>query len=279
MPREAPPGKSGNAEGMPRQGKVTRPGLRERAREFRRRTLPAAIPLAGQQDYVPFVVVTRSRSGSTMLIERLDSHPQIEADGELLQHADSEPVETRLARIFGPRRHGVGAYGFKIFHYHPLGDKSGRIWELLAARRDLRIIHLRRRSVLRTVVSLRIAEKAATWHRRADGSGHLPVDRRRIRLEPEEVRHAAKVAKWVNGIAAERFPDHAVLQVAYEDLVSHPAREDQRILDFLGINHQPLRTTLVRQNSEPLADLVENFDELKSIFAETELAAWFEETE
>lgn len=266
-----------DAELRPPRTRTKRVGLRDRARDLRRRTLPARIPLLGQSDYRPFLITTRSRTGSTMLVERLDSHPEIEADGELLQHSDHRPLEERLAGIFGPRRRGVQAYGFKIFHYHPFGDKSGQVWELLAERKDLRILHLRRRDTLRTLASLRIAEKAATWHRRADGRGHLPLAQRRIRLDPEDIRRAARIAEWADACPAERFPDHAILRVDYEDLVERPEAENRRILEFLGAAPHALHTTLVRQNSEALADLIENFDELRRLFTGTPLASWFEE--
>ena len=82
----------------------------------------------GKRDYTRFIILTRSRTGSSYLVDLLDSHPDIECKGEEFSKLKSASPSLILSGLFPRRSHLI--HGFKIFYYHPL-DSDINIWELL----------------------------------------------------------------------------------------------------------------------------------------------------
>ena len=57
--------------------------------------------LWGDQDYKPFIILSRSRTGSNLLVSLLNSHPQIFCEGEIFGRLGVRSVDSVLARAFG----------------------------------------------------------------------------------------------------------------------------------------------------------------------------------
>lgn len=89
----------------------------------------------------PLVIVGMKRSGTTLLVESLDQHPEVVCCGELF-HPDAEV--RRKERFFYPERADAGAFlewglyaladgaaGFKLLYDQARGTNA---WEYLAAR-------------------------------------------------------------------------------------------------------------------------------------------------
>jgi hypothetical protein len=199
-------------------------------------------------------------------------------------------------RIFSAQPPNIGAVGFKL-HYAQHWDFPGIIAHL-AEDTDLRVIHLRRRNTLRTLVSIKLAEQTGVWVE--DGKTVLTATNASLAL-----RHPAKAAQRVGNhltrsgkrpvviapdeltefvIAthlrqtnyAKLFAGHETLDVEYEDVSRHGDDAFAPVLDFLGVAPAPLTVTLRRQNPEPLHDLIENYDELYAAFENTPEAAHFD---
>jgi LPS sulfotransferase NodH len=133
--------------------------------------------------YVRFIVLGQGRTGSTMLVQALDSHPAILCFGEIfnastpsisfgvpgydrtpgadLELRARDPQRFLRERIFCDHGPAVRAVGFK-FHYDHFWRHEGLI-DILVADRGLKIVHLLRRNRLRTFVSLKIAEATGQW--------------------------------------------------------------------------------------------------------------------
>ena len=103
----------------------------------------------GNNQYRRFIVLSRSRTGSNLLISLLNSHPHIYTEREI------------FGKLSG--RNYVKAKGFKIFYYHPLDDDSCSIWDELQSLDDLYVIHLKRRNILRTLLSRKTAGIQDVW--------------------------------------------------------------------------------------------------------------------
>src|SRR5690606_26460474 len=116
-----------------------------------------------------FIVLSRSRTGSNLLISFLNSHPNIRARGEMFARLNGKNCKDVLARGFARQPFYVKATGFKIFYYHPMDDDSGHVWDVLAELDDLRIIHLKRRNILRTLISRKIADTQGVWKASSPG--------------------------------------------------------------------------------------------------------------
>jgi LPS sulfotransferase NodH len=242
---------------------VTRARRRARHEWYRRR---------GHDRYRPFVLLARSRTGSNLLLSQLESHPQVRAEGELFQRLRGRRWESILAGVHGRQPPEVRAAGFKLFYYHPLDALDDALWRSLAQRRDLHVLHLRRRNTLRVLVSRKIAERSDVWSSAGDPSA--PASKA-VSFTPEELEAGFRETEaWEQG-GAERFRDHPVLDLWYEDLVAEPRATFDAVTDFLGVERRAPSTRLVRQNPEPLHELITNFEALERHFRGTRWGAFF----
>jgi hypothetical protein len=170
-------------------------------------------------DYTRFIILSDARTGSNLVQQALNSHPNIvcfreifnlrpdyiDYDVERWHPMSAEDLELRAAdpgaflskRIFCEHESGIRAVGFK-FHY-------GHFWfheKLLPALTEdtgLRVVHLQRRNQLRTLVSLRVVEQTGMWLE------HDAAKRRRKTL--------AEKLTWSNLVKAARDPGHAAVRV------------------------------------------------------------------
>lgn len=171
----------------------------------------------------------------------------------------------------------VRAVGFKLF-YEWQGEQYAGMWEVFRQNKALKVIHLKRRNHLRTLVSLTIAQNNKRWSQgiqevqtpslsKAVVLGVDECKRHFLGMEEEEKRHD------------EFFANHSILEVYYEDLVAQPQLELAQVQQFLGVKNYRLVTLLARQNPEPLSALILNFSELETAFQGTQWHHFFTETE
>jgi LPS sulfotransferase NodH len=221
----------------------------------------------GHRDYRAFVVLGHARTGSNMLVSMLNSHPNVVARGEVFANADPATLTSTVGHFYSqrmPRR--VSALGCKVFYYHPLRDRTGSLWPALAALPSLHVIHLTRRNVLRTVVSRALAEQQDEWVRthREQSPAHRVTQ---ITMNPETARTAIERITSFEAEAPDHLAGRSVIDVVYEDVVSQPSDAFRRITDFLGVPPAKPIAATVRQNPQPLRELISNYDELQSAFS------------
>ncbi len=133
------------------------------------------------------------------------------------------------------------------------------VWRYLERICSLRVIHLTRHNLLRQYVSHRIAHQTNQWSQRTNER------RRRYRpvVEPQHLLWWAQRERRLQSQATARFRCHLQLNLTYEELVCDPSSAVGSAVRFLGAatgNLPAIRT--VRQNPEPLAQLVANWDEV-----------------
>lgn len=229
--------------------------------------------LPGRQDYRRFIVLSRSRTGSNLLISYLNSHPRVHAEGERLARVDGRDPTEVLMEIFGPQPPPVRAKGFKIFYYHPVDADASRLWARLRADEELYVIHLRRRNTLRAVVSRALAERRDSWTTNRTAA---PDPNAVVRLDADGVRKEFEQTEaWVRW-GDSQFDGHPLLDLSYEELVADPADAFAGVADFLGVRRRAPWTEFRRQNPHALSKLIENYEELQRVFADTRWAPFFE---
>jgi len=230
----------------------------------------------GHRDYKKFIVLGRNRIGSNLLISMLNSHPSIYAVYEIFRTLDSTSIDDIINNIYSRYPRFVKAVGFKIFYHHPVDDKSGTVWNKLTKMEDLNIIHLKRRNILRSVLSKEIAHVTETWlkkdHRRA-----IDIKDKRVHLYENELLKAFKQTREHETTYGQMFSSNPMIEIYYEDLVSNPLIEFQKITDFLNLRFCNPKTTLKKQNPERMSDLIVNYESIKRIFADTEWHQFFED--
>ena len=222
------------------------------------------------------MVLTRSRTGSNWLISMLDSHPAIHAEYEIFARLKGKRYQNVLARFFSRQPRGIRAAGFKIFYYHPLDDDGRDVWQALQGIEDLSVIHLKRRNILRTVVSRSIADKQNRWALQQGGEPSC-LEERCVELEVDELRTCFEQTRQWEREFEHAFDHRDLMSVYYEDLVAQPEHEYGRILAALDLDFVTPKTHLRQQNPESLFLLIRNYDRLKTAFRGTQWEPFFED--
>jgi hypothetical protein len=223
-----------------------------------------------------FVVYGLGRNGTELLTDLLNSHPSIQCDGEIL----AQPVAASRLQVAGHAMHATKpVYGFKLLNYHLTDvqhvDPPAFVGWL--RRRGYHVVHLRRRDPVRHALS-NINARVHGFHHR----GHLPDSAAAgIHVDTDEL------LRWIDGLVKNSAYNDEMLAkfsgvstFTYEDdLLDGPAqaRTVEAICDVLGLPPLALSSDLVRTTSAPLADLIENYDEVAMALAGTPYARFLDD--
>lgn len=266
--------------------------------EYHAKTFAIDLQLSrGSTDFVKFVVLSVSRSGSNLLRDLLNAHSQTMMFGELFRSDESLswdcPVNDRLRSrstrvtglmksdpaallsddVFGPTAGHIKALGFKLFYYHARSESLQPVWSWLKAHRDVRIIQLKRRNSLKRYLSLVKAKSTDVWR---DASGSQS-SQKNFELDFDEcLASFEEVRRWEEE-HVEFFRDHELHEVVYEDLAGDYTGEALKVQQFLGLREEAVKPTIYKQAKRPLSESISNYDDLKNRFAGTEWSVYFDE--
>ena len=250
-----------------------------------------------QTNYQNFIILGMGRTGSNMLASSLRSHTQIVAFGEIFNNADRigwghpnnvphaalenalslrerDPKEFLNALVFRRYPKKISAVGFKIFYFHAQEDNWKCIWPYLKSTSNLNVIHIKRRNMLNTLRSIKIAHRDGKWTGKANVGPRKP---RPIELEYEWSLETLKtICDWETNYD-DYFEDHKKINVIYEDLVKDYVEQMKHIQEFLGVKPEELRPSTKKQNTLTQSKAISNYWELKERFQGSPWAEFFEE--
>lgn len=251
--------------------------------------------LNGRSDYVKFIILGAGRTGSTFLKGLLNSHSRIvcfseifqkksqinwglpgflKSGGKLALHRDN-PVGFLNDHIFCRQPSNIAAVGFKMFYYHAPNSWGEPIWSFLKEREDIRIIHIKRKNILKTHLSLKRAEMTDVWVKKTKKDAEeAPFT---ITLDYGEC-----LDSFINIREFEKnydafFRSHPKIEVFYEDLAKRREPVMRRVQDFLCIRREPTKPDTVKQSTRPISRIVSNYPALKERFKGTEWESFFVE--
>jgi LPS sulfotransferase NodH len=227
-----------------------------------------------------FMILTHPRSGSTLLADGLNSLPSIVSYGELftpnyVDYMVSGYRDTQVMRylrrkfparflsefVYGPYSPHIRAVGFKLFPEHfdyKPEFLPGRRW--LLENPELVVLRLVRRNLLKYYVSLELARHTKVWRIR-EPSRKAPE--MTIRLDPEKAEREFIQRSTRDEAYRTLFAKHQILDLTYEDLEIDSAECFRRVLAFLGLEPQPVKVGLHKQETRALPEIIENYDELR----------------
>lgn len=223
----------------------------------------------GSRNYRKFVIVSDSRTGSTLLMQLLNSHPEIICFGEEFKNLKGFTCGPIWSRIYRKRPSLVNWVGFKLFYRHPSSGKDREVWNLIEQDKEIVIVHLMRRNILRSYVSKQIGLKTRKWTENINRPHELCEDEKKVKLDPENCRENFESISGYIEKTEKRFKEHKIIPVLYENLDKDKQGTMDRIYGELGVANFKVATNMKKQNPEKLEDLIINFSELKKEFAGT----------
>jgi LPS sulfotransferase NodH len=218
-----------------------------------------------------FAIIGNARTGSNYLLDGLKSSPSIRMYHEIFASHNrrvGEDFEKIFSKVFQYESKSTRLVGFKVFYNH-LTEAE---WNKLLACQELKIIHLTRRNLLRTVISLEIAFKTGQWTQ--SGKSGVPREKR-VLLDPLKLIQRLEQIEEGESATRRRFCDRQILEIVYEDLVRSPQEVFESVGRYLGVaGIDPGRIRLKRQNPETLQQLILNYDEVQAVLQNTRFVAY-----
>lgn len=241
------------------------------ARTYARRFLPT--PSDAPR---PFFVFGQGRSGSTLLCNLLNSHPDIYCESEILFHRRLAPVSFALGRQ--KRAPSDKMYGFKVKVYQldnvQTRTDADRFVRELVINHEWRLIFLWRKEILRQTISAIMAWRKGLWHAKKDEQDAVE---RTVRLDPDHVIDSLYFR--IRNMERERaiIADLPHEVVTYESDLLNP--EDQqptlsRLFQFLDLPDHTVETSLRKTSKPDLSEQIENYQEIRDAILENGLGEY-----
>ncbi len=224
-----------------------------------------------------FVIFGQGRSGSSLLVGLIGSHPAI--------HCEKEIFHWRVAgRLFSPSRYvsarailsPKSVYGCKLKIYQitedqGIDDPRQFLLDLHAA--DWKFVYLFRQDLFRKALSLVVARARGKF---TVSTGETGPRMGPVRIDPVELIAAMRQrnAHGQREVAALGEIPH--ITVTYEEDLLRPEAHQMtsdRVFEFLGLPSVPVGAELVRTSRDRISDYIENYDELVAAVRQTELAS------
>lgn len=226
-------------------------------------TLARAATMRRAAERPRFIVHSLGRSGSTLLSDLLDAHPQIECDGEILSHPLLFVSPDRFVRSRAALFPSV-CYGFKLRPRHyadqNIADASSFVRTL--HEEGWVIIHLERRNLLRIALSWVTRSHTRVVHRTVRDR-HRP---QRQYIPIPELLERLERAETDTLIEQRALADVPAIRLTYEDdLLGHDTQQAtmNRLFSELGVGPAVVKSQFVRLSGDRLEDSVENAEEVR----------------
>lgn len=152
------------------------------------------------------------------------------------------------------------AVGLKIKYSEFLPEVLGNAYAWVLENNDVKIIHLRRRNLLRRFVSHQLALQ--TGVNMVLKGGEVPAHKS-LHLDFDACVDDFATVRANEERFSSLFSEHSVLDVAYEAVIDPQSGERARILDFLSVHYAQLATPMIKLGRDDLAESVENYEDLR----------------
>jgi len=236
-----------------------------------------------------FILLAARRSGTSLVIDCLNSHPDIHCVKRAfgLERKIKNPTSDkhsggfylyRTKSIVNRLRYYAGRAGLiNDFLYEDVFNKnsknhntgfrviynmSSKYPELAdwAKDNDVKVVHLIRKNILKTYVSSLTAPIHKMHHPR-EGENISTV---KIQLDLKNVIKELNARLNEIDIQRERYASCTYKEIFYEDFIENQAEESIKLLDFIGADSKHLlKSTLVKINPDSLKQVVENYEEIE----------------
>ncbi|APY08025.1 hypothetical protein BWZ20_06795 [Winogradskyella sp. J14-2] len=231
--------------------------------------------LFGNKDYKKFVIISTSRTGSTLVMALLNNHKNVICDGELFKNLNGKSCKHVWNDFFNHKPKDTQQVGFKLFYSHPRDDDK-TVWDIIKQDKSIKIIHLMRRNILRIFLSQRIGIKTKRWTENVNRPHNISLESKKVDVDYKECTEAFNKITDYQNKTKQMFKEHDYLEVYYEDIVNDRESELDKIFDFLDVEKMQVTANNKKQNPERIDELINNYEELKNKFTNTKWEYLFE---
>ena len=232
-----------------------------------------------------FMIACAARTGSTMLVRTLRSHPRmivhgevwgdnmVGVDGPLGRSFEADPARhaaLEAMRFQEPERvlyeafldaHDARSVGFKLKYDELVRQQWNEVRRLVEADTDLAIVFLHRRDFLRRYLSHQVVLRQTGVTVVVAGGTPPPVAPFAIDID-DLLRDIAETRRRTREFEAA-FAAHPSLHIAYEDLSADPQAQCDRVFAFLGVDPAPVRVATEKIVRIAPEALVLNYDDVQ----------------
>jgi len=232
-----------------------------------------------------FVVFTTPRTGSSLLIKTLDTHPEIFCAGELfffkgdIYHTEYKypfwkfPVSNKvnylinypkifltlksfLNKFYGQNNEdSIKAKGFKLMHFQTYYIRG--IFKYIK-KNDIKVIVLIRKNVLRNTLSDLRARFTKVYHNSGDtATATLPM----LKVDIHELARKMQQIEGFNK-QLERSTANLNRKIVYYEDFENWKETISGVLNYLSVTDMPLQPASRKLNPDKLKDMIENFTEV-----------------
>lgn len=221
-----------------------------------------------------FIIFAQTRTGSNLLQNLLNSHPEVYCDGEILWdlsksrlkkvdfpylYINGKSISTKKLKVYG--------CNIKINQTIEYSDWLSLMSNLY--RRNWKIIYINRLNLLRQSISELIAQKSNVWI--AKESQNYDIKKHYINCE--QLIKTIELHKHYGEKELKILENLPHLKVVYEnDLFSSDQHQYtlNQIFNYLEIKAVSVKTNLINTSAEKMSDVIDNYDEFRGAIAKTE---------
>lgn len=252
-----------------------------------------------------FFLLSSQRTGSAFLEQCLNSHINVLCQGEILlgygefYHGFPPAILRRYRRlrtlwqavssgaILNPKKTMESCWGsksseeckaFRLMHNQIQRDY--RVKRYLKDLLNVKIIHLRRRNLIKQYVSLELMHNQSKYGR---FSAHVTTQPELVKINID----SSKALAYINKIYDQRkesltLMEHLdYIELDYEDIIRGGALSEEAVstlADFLDVQDDRMVSSQVKMNSSNLREVIANFSELELFFESSPYSEWLYES-
>jgi hypothetical protein len=208
------------------------------------------------------VLASSGRKGTFMLLTALGSHPDVFAHDQVFSIGTHASGTRTMRECFDRQRLGIAEHVAIVLPASPTMTRPPDFWPAVFADRSIRVIHLRRRNMLRWYLSLELATLTGKW-----SCKDAPVEiEPAITIDPYKAASAIATDLHCEWECSRQLASHQTIVIYYEDLQAGSLSKAQ---ELLGAHPMAIRPTTKKQALRPLREAILNIEELEAAWRGT----------
>lgn len=231
-----------------------------------------------------FALLAQWRTGSTLLEQLLNCHPDIKCDTEIYNKFSGFGASPRRIilspklmlngrrSMFSSKVYGFNLKLFQVKNFLPFGLYSPDRFIKDLSKKGWKIVYLRRMNILEQALSFIIATKRDYWHSWQKKN----PDKSKMFIDFEDLLFHLELNEKITSEEQEMLKDIPHLQVNYEkNLLKQEEHQNtcKMIFDYLGLENKPVKAKLNKiLEVNKYQELIQNYDELKKLVSKTRYA-------